>query len=70
MNKRNIITFLLAIIAMIGQAQEISKAEPTTNDYIKLLNKQGYHVYALDLSKLEKDCLILKLVYTLVNQLK
>ena len=55
MNKRNIITFLLAIIAMIGQAQEISKAEPTTNDYIKLLNKQGYHVYALDLSKLEKD---------------
>lgn len=55
MNKRNIITFLLAIIAMIGQAQEISKAEPTANDYIKLLNKQGYHVYALDLSKLEKD---------------
>ena len=55
MNKRNIFTFLLAIIAMVGQAQEISKAEPTANDYIKLLNKQGYHVIALDLSKLEKD---------------
>ena len=55
MNKKNIITLLLALIAMMGQGQEISKAEPTATDYIKLLNKQGYHVLALDLSKLEKD---------------
>ena len=55
MNKKFIITALLALVAMMGQAQEISKAEATATDYIKLLNKQGYHVFALDLSKLEKD---------------
>ena len=55
MNKKTIITLLFALIAMAGLAQEISKAEPTATDYIKLLNKQGYHVLALDLSKLEKD---------------
>ena len=55
MNKKAIVTLLFALIAMAGQAQEISKAEPTATDYIKLLNKQGYHVLALDLSNLEKD---------------
>ncbi len=29
MNKKNIITFLFALIAMSGQGQEISKAEAT-----------------------------------------
>jgi len=51
MNKKTITTALLALVATIGQAQEISKAEATATDYIKLLNKQGYHVFALDLSK-------------------
>ena len=55
MNKKTIITLLFAIIAMAGQAQEISKAEAIATDYIKLLNDQGLYVYALDLSKLEKD---------------
>jgi hypothetical protein len=55
MNKKTIITILLALVAMTGQAQEIGKAEATATDYIKLLNKQGYHVFALDLSKLNKD---------------
>ena len=52
--KKSIITLVLALIAMAGQAQEISKAEPTAADYIKLLNKQGYQVFALDMSKFEK----------------
>ena len=52
--KKSIITLVLALFAMAGQAQEISKAEPTAADYIKLLNKQGYHVFALDMSKFEK----------------
>lgn len=55
MNKKLIITLLFALIAMAGQAQEISKTEATATDYIKLLNDQGLYVYALDLSKLEKD---------------
>lgn len=29
--------------------------KPSAEDYIKLLNHQGYHVFALDLSELEKD---------------
>ena len=53
--KKTITTILFAVIAMTSFAQGISKAEPTATDYIKLLNKQGYHVLALDLSKLEKD---------------
>ncbi len=34
MNKKTIITLMLALIAMAGQAQEIGKAEPTATDYI------------------------------------
>lgn len=55
MSKKSIITILLALFALTALGQEISKAEATTIDYIKLLNKQGYHVLALDLSKLEKN---------------
>ncbi|MBR2154617.1 MAG: DUF5041 domain-containing protein [Bacteroidaceae bacterium] len=55
MNKKTIITFMLALVWVAGRAQEIGRAEATATDYIKLLNKQGYHVLALDLSKLEKD---------------
>ena len=52
--KKSIITLVLALVAMASQAQEISKAEATAADYIKLLNKQGYQVFALDMSKFEK----------------
>ena len=54
MKEKTIITLMLALIAMAGQAQEIGKGEATAADYIKLLNKQGYHVFALDVSKFEK----------------
>jgi len=53
--KNFIITALLTLIAVAGHAQEISKAEATTTDYIKLLNKQGFYVFGLDMSKFEKD---------------
>ena len=53
--KKTIITILLALVALMGQAQEISKAKATADDYIKLLNDQGLYAYALDLSQLEKD---------------
>lgn len=53
--KQIILTTLLALVALMGQAQEIGSAQATAEDYINLLNKQGYYVYALDLSKLEKD---------------
>lgn len=55
MKRKTIITALLAFVSMIGQAQEIGSAQVMADDYINLLNKQGYYVYAIDLSKLEKD---------------
>jgi hypothetical protein len=39
MMKKTIITAQLALVSLTGQAQEISKAEATATDYIKLLNK-------------------------------
>ena len=53
--KKSIITAMLALVAIAGWAQDICGVKATADDYIKLLNEQGLYVYALDLSKLEKD---------------
>ena len=42
MNKQIIITILLALVAVAGQAQEIKMNEPSLNDYIPMLNAMGY----------------------------
>lgn len=36
--KKTIITALLALVALAGQAQEIRTNEPTLDDYLHLLN--------------------------------
>ena len=46
--KKTIITAMLALVAMAGQAQEIRTIEPTLNDYLPLLKAQGYMVYSFD----------------------
>ena len=46
--KKTIITALLALAALAGQAQEIRTIEPTLNDYLPLLKAQGYMVYSFD----------------------
>ena len=48
MNKA-IITALLALVALTGQAQEIRPNEPTLDDYLQLLNAKGYIVYSFDM---------------------
>ena len=48
MNKA-IITTLLALVALAGQAQEIRTNEPTLDDYLQLLNAKGYIVYSFDM---------------------
>ena len=48
MNKQTIITILLSLIAVAGQAQEIKMNETTINDYIPLLNAKGYQAYSFD----------------------
>ena len=48
MNKA-IITTLLALVALTGQAQEIRTNEPTLDDYLQLLNAKGYIAYSFDM---------------------
>lgn len=48
--KKTIITALLALVAMMGQAQEIKMNEASFNDYLPLLNTKGYMAYSFDVS--------------------
>jgi hypothetical protein len=47
MNKKTIITALLALVAMAGLAQEIKMNETTINDYIPMLNQKAIRHIAL-----------------------
>lgn len=46
--KKLIITALLTLVAMMGQAQTIKMNEPSFSDYLPLLNAKGYMVYSFD----------------------
>lgn len=48
MNKA-IITTMLALVALTGQAQKIRTNEPTLDDYLQLLNAKGYIAYSFDM---------------------
>ena len=47
--KKAIITTLLALVALTGQAQEIRTNEPTLDDYLQLLKAKGYIAYSFDM---------------------
>ena len=47
--KKAIITTLLALVALAGQAQEIRANEPTLGDYMQLLKAKGYITYSFDM---------------------
>ena len=47
--KKTIITALLALVALAGQAQEIRANEPTLDDYLQLLKAKGYIAYSFDM---------------------
>lgn len=42
MNKKTIITILLALVSMTVRAQGITMNEPSFSDYLPLLNAKGY----------------------------
>ena len=42
MNKKTIITILLALAAMAGQAQEIKRVEATPEDFMEHMALRGY----------------------------
>ena len=50
MNKKTIITFMLALVWVAGQAQELKMNEPSFSDYLPLLNIKGYKAYSFDTS--------------------
>ena len=47
--KKAIITTLLVLVTLAGQAQEIRTNEPTLDDYLQLLNAKGYKAYSFDM---------------------
>ena len=49
MDRKAIITALLALTALVGQAQVIRTNETTLDDYLQLLNAKGYIVYSFDM---------------------
>ena len=49
--KKAIITTLLALVALAGQAQEIRANEPTLDDYMQLLKAKGYIAYSFDMKE-------------------
>ena len=58
--KKNIITALLALVALAGHAQEqkpieglFKMNETTFNDYIPLLNVKGYQAFSFDISAIK-----------------
>ena len=44
---------ILALVTMMGQAQEIKMNETTINDYIPMLNQKGYQAYSFDVSAIK-----------------
>ena len=53
MNKKSIITMMLALVTMTGWGQEIKMNEATINDYIPMLNQKGYQAYSFDVSAIK-----------------
>lgn len=51
MNKKTIITVLLALVAIAGQGQAIKMNEPSFSDYLPLLNAKGYMAYSFNTKK-------------------
>ena len=53
MNKKYIITALLALVAIAGLGQEIKMNEASFSDYLPLLNAKGYKAYSFDVSAIK-----------------
>ena len=51
MKKKTIITILLALVAVTGQAQKIKMNEPSFSDYLPLLNAKDYMAYSFNTKK-------------------
>ena len=52
MNKKTIVTILLALVAMAGQGQEIKRVTATPEDFMEHMAMYGYEVFTYDISSL------------------
>ena len=52
MNKKTIITILLALVAMAGQGQTIKRVEASLEDFMEHMAMYGYEVFTYDISSL------------------
>ncbi len=52
MNKKTIITILLALVAMAGQGQTIKRVEVSLEDFMEHMAMYGYEVFTYDISSL------------------
>ena len=50
--KQSIITIMLALVALAGQAQEIKRVSASTEDFMEHMKMYGYEVFAYDISSL------------------
>lgn len=50
--QRAIITALLALVAMVGQGQEIKRVTATPEDFMEHMAMYGYEVFTYDISSL------------------
>lgn len=52
MNKKSIITAMLALVAMAGQGQTIKRVEASLEDFMEHMAMYGYEVFTYDISSL------------------
>ena len=68
MNKKSIITILLALVAMTGQGQEIKRVTATAEDFMEHMKMYGYEVFTYDISSLRDSVSGFTLVVREYNQ--
>ena len=68
MNKKTIITALLALVALTGQSQEIKRVTETAEDFMEHMSLYGYKVFTYDISTLRDSVSSATIVIREYNQ--
>ena len=68
MNKKAIITALLALAALTGQSQEIKRVTETAEDFMEHMSLYGYKVFTYDISTLRDSVSSATIVIREYNQ--
>lgn len=66
--KNTIIAILLALVAVVGQAQEIKRITATPEDFMEHMRMCGYEVFTYDISSLRDSVSSFDIVIREYNQ--